>query len=119
MRVIRRKVILLKLEKQKKTIEKRNNKIIKKILSSYNIDFISQWIKTLNFKLWNFDHNKDIYLRSYYIKKSHNISINYENGDLYNGSFSSGKRNGFGILNDISNSMVYNGNWENDMVNIK
>lgn len=62
------------------------------------------------------EHDKNLCLRSEYISNASNVSILYENGDIYTGSVSFGKKHGFGILNEISNSMVYNGSWENDMV---
>jgi hypothetical protein len=64
------------------------------------------------------EHDKNICLRSYYISHASNVQVVYENGDIYNGSLSCGKKTGFGILNDITNSMIYNGNWENDFVNL-
>jgi hypothetical protein len=96
--------------------EKKNNKIIKKILGTYNVDFLAQWIQSINFKIWMNDHDRNICLRSNYISHASSVHILYENGDTYNGSISFTKKTGFGILNDVSNSMIYNGNWENDMV---
>lgn len=98
-----------------KEYEKRKTKTVKKILSSYNLDFIQNWINTYNFKFWLISHEKNLFMRSTYVKLIKNISIVYENGDIYNGSMSRGKKHGFGVFNEISNGYVYNGNWENDL----
>jgi len=58
-------------------------------------------------------------MRSPLIKNANNISVFYENGDVYTGSLSRGKRNGFGIYNDFIAKSIYNGFWENDMVSIR
>lgn len=55
-------------------------------------------------------------LRSSYVKHTSNISINYENGDIYNGCLNRGKREGFGILHEYGSGNTYNGSWDNDMV---
>jgi hypothetical protein len=64
------------------------------------------------------EHDRNLFLRSNYIKHAGSVQILYENGDTYNGSLSCGKKTGFGIYNDITNSLIYNGNWENDIVNL-
>ena len=63
-------------------------------------------------------HDSSISLRSSLIKNVENVQIIYENGDIFNGCLLKGLRNGYGVLNEINNGLVYNGNWENDMVNI-
>ena len=72
------KVKLNKLEKTKLK-EKKNNKVIKKILSNYNVDFLSQWIQSINFKVWMNEHDRNICLRSNYISYASNVQVVYEN----------------------------------------
>jgi len=52
------------------------------------------------------------------IKNVQSVQIIYENGDTYNGSLKNGLRHGYGVLYEINNNVVYNGNWENDMVKL-
>ena len=85
-------------------------------MSDYNLDFVGNWTKTTNFKIWMNSHDKNLCLRSPFIKQASNIIIHYENGDTYTGSLSRGKKNGYGVLNEMATTSVYNGHWENDMV---
>lgn len=80
------------------------------------MEFISYWTQTLNFKIWLHQHDKNLCLRSTFVKQANNINIVHETGDIYTGSLSRGKKSGFGILNEFSSGCVYNGSWENDMV---
>jgi len=63
-------------------------------------------------------HDSSISLRSSMIKNVQSVQIIYENGDTYNGSLKNGLRHGYGVLYEINNNVVYNGNWENDMVKL-
>lgn len=98
-----------------------NNKILTKTLKSIlektsNVEFLCEWIETTNFKLWFSQCDKNLHLRSEYVKRTENITVYYENGDIFTGNLNFGLKNGFGILTD-SNGYVYNGNWLNDQVN--
>jgi len=108
------------LDSISKKIKKENNKnikkSIKKILERYNVYFLCAWMHTLNFKIWNQEHDENLCTRSTYLKFSNNVNIYYENGDVYNGSLSKGLKHGFGIFKEFSNGYIYNGNWLNDMV---
>lgn len=66
--------------------------------------------------MWYNEHDKNLCLRSYYVKEVNNIYLAYENGDTYTGCLSRGKKHGFGVFNEYSTHFVYNGNWEVDMV---
>jgi hypothetical protein len=101
---------------KKKELDKYKNKAVKKVLSGYNIEFICNWLNTLNFKFWISSHDQSLCLRSYFVKQASNITICYDNGDVYTGSLSRGKKNGFGVLNEYFSGFVYNGFWEEDMV---
>jgi hypothetical protein len=103
-------------KKKKKEHDKNLAKSIKKVLSTYNVHLITAWIKTINFKYWVNQHDKSLCLRSSYVKQANNLTYVYENGDVYVGSLSRGKKCGHGILNELSTNSVYNGSWENDMV---
>jgi hypothetical protein len=98
--------------------EKKTTKAIKKIINPYNAEFLASWIKTLNFQIWNKQHDRHICFRSQYVREASNIHIIYENGDTYNGNLAKGKKNGFGIFNDIINGFIYNGNWVDDQVTL-
>jgi hypothetical protein len=98
-----------------KIIEKKTAKAIKKIINPYNLDFMLQWVKTTNFQIWQKFHDKNICFRSPYVREALNIHITYENGDMYTGNLMKGKKQGFGIFNDIT-GYIYNGNWEDDLV---
>lgn len=103
-------------KKKRKEHEKNLNKSVKKVLSRFNVYFISAWTNTINFKIWANQHDKSLCLRSTYVKQANNITYAYENGDMYVGSLSRGKKCGHGILNESCTNSVYNGSWENDMV---
>jgi hypothetical protein len=103
-------------KKKKKEHDKNISKSIKKVLSAYSIHFISAWTKSINFKFWVNQHDKSLCLRSTYVKQASNITFVYDNGDVYVGSLSRGKKTGHGVLNEFSTNSVYNGYWENDMV---
>ena len=75
-------------------------------------------METVNFKLWLNMHDTSISLRSGLIKSVGSVCIVYENGDIYNGALKQGIRSGFGVLNEVNNGRVYNGNWDNDMVSV-
>jgi hypothetical protein len=75
-------------------------------------------METLNYKIWNQEHDENLCSLSKYLKISHNVNIYYENGDIYNGTLSKGKKNGFGIYREYLNGFIYNGNWIEDMVRI-
>ncbi len=103
-------------KKAKKETNKNIKKSVKKILERYNHYFLCAWINTLNFKIWNQEHNENLCSRSVYLKFANNTNIIYENGDAYNGSLSKGVKHGFGIFKEYLNGFIYNGNWLNDMV---
>ncbi len=97
-----------------------NHKVLKKTLKNIlekapNIEFLCAWTDTLNFKFWFNQVDKHLYLRSEYVKQTDNITIYFENGDVFQGILSFGQKNGFGVLTE-SNGFVYNGNWFKDMV---
>lgn len=99
-------------EDEKKIEEKKEIYYVKKLLKGYNIDFIAEWIKSINFCIWLREHDESISNRSYYIKEATDIRIVYENGDIYKGSLSMGQRNGYGCW--IHKGFVYEGEWKND-----
>lgn len=103
-------------KKIKKEKDKNLKKSIKKILEKYNEVFLCAWFQTLNFKIWNQEHDENLCSRSSYIKIANNVNIYYENGDVYCGTLSKGIRNGFGIFKEFANGYIYNGNWVNDLV---
>ena len=80
----------------------------------YNKDFIFNWLQTQNCKAWIHEHDKTLGYRSEYVKQANDVTIYYENGDVYNGSLKMGKRNGNGSYREISAKRVYNGEWVND-----
>lgn len=97
-----------------------NLKILKKTLKSVldkapNIEFLCAWIETINFKIWFNQVDKSLFLRSEYVKHTENLTIFYENGDLFTGNLSFGEKHGFGAMTD-ANGYVYNGQWLKDMV---
>lgn len=108
-------------DKFKNKILKENEKItkktIKKILNDYNIDFIYHWTKTTNFSIWLNEYDPNLSARAMFVKKSDNVTIEYENGDVYTGSLSLGKKSGNGVYTYSNEKLVYNGQWENDMKN--
>jgi hypothetical protein len=108
---------LKKIQKMRKERMKQLKKAVKKVLGSFKMKLISQWIQTLNFKFWFNQHNKNLCLRSSYVKEASNLTIIYENGDVFTGSISRGKKHGFGVFSEISTGNVYNGNWLEDAVN--
>jgi hypothetical protein len=61
-------------------------------------------------------HDSQLCFRSHFVAQAKNITIFYENGDVFNGFLSRGKRHGFGMLSEFSTGSVYNGNWEFDTV---
>jgi len=75
-------------------------------------------MQTLNFKIWNQEHEENLCRRSYYLKFANNVNIYYENGDVYNGSLSKGMKHGFGIFKENATGNIYNGHWQNDLVKI-
>ena len=88
---------------------------IKNILLGHNIDFIKEWIQTSNFKIWKAEHDKNLWMRSKFVSQStEEVTIYYENGDLYKGEMKNGMRNGRGNLSSKDNQYFYNGNWVND-----
>lgn len=105
-------------DKFKNKILKENEKIAKqtitKILHDYNKDFIFNWLQTQNCKTWLHEHDKNLGYKSEYVKHANDVTIYYENGDVYNGSLKMGKRNGNGSYREISTKRVYNGEWVND-----
>jgi hypothetical protein len=101
-----------------KLMEKKTNKAIKKIVNPYNVDFILQWVKTMNYQIWLKLHDKNICFRSPFVREATNMNIVHENGDVYTGNLMKGKKHGFGIFNDIEKGMIYNGSWENDQVKV-
>ena len=74
-------------------------------------------MQTLNFKIWNQEHEENLCSRSHYLKSANNVNIYYENGDVYNGSLSKGMKHGFGIFKEYATGYIYNGHWLNDLVN--
>ena len=94
--------------------EKIAKQTITKILHDYNKDFIFNWLQTQNCKAWIHEHDKTLGYRSEYVKQANDVTIYYENGDVYNGSLKMGKRNGNGSYREISAKRVYNGEWVND-----
>ena len=100
-----------------------NLKILKKTLKSIlekapKIEFLCAWIETVNFKLWFNQVDKNLFLRSEYVKHSENLTIFYENGDIFTGNLSFGQKHGFGVITE-ANGFVYNGHWLRDMVIFK
>lgn len=91
-------------------------KLLKKILNNYNIDFLNLWSQTHNFQQFIIKHNPNISFRSVYVKYASNVSILYENGDSYLGEVSYGKKNGIGTLVENINgkNFTYNGNFIED-----
>jgi hypothetical protein len=79
--------------------------------------FIGQWTKTQNYQIWLSTQDKNLCYRSKLLKSGKSVSVYYENGDVYNGFLSQGKKSGYGVLNEYSTNSTYSGNWENDMVN--
>jgi hypothetical protein len=108
------------LEKNKKTkkINTYYTKTLKKILASYNMHFIGQWTKTLNYQIWLSLQDRNLCFRSKFVKSGRSVSVYYENGDVYNGSLCEGQKSGYGVFNEFSTNSTYSGNWENDMVYI-
>lgn len=104
-------------KKYKKEFDKNTKKTIKKILEKYNVYFLCAWMQSLNFKIWDQEHDQNLCSRSVYIKTANNVNIYYENGDCYSGALSKGLKHGFGIYKEFSTGFIYNGNWTNDMVN--
>ena len=111
-------ILIERNEKLKKEHKKKIEKSVKKILSSHNIDFICRWTQTSNFKIWSQSYDKSLCFRSPSVKNANNVTITYDNGDVYTGSLCRGLRSGFGIYSEFSTKNVYNGSWENDMVKI-
>ena len=63
-------------------------------------------METLNYKIWNQEHDENLCSLSKYLKISHNVNNYYENGDIYNGTLSKGKKNGFGIYREYLNGFI-------------
>lgn len=99
-------------EDDKKTEEKKEIHYVRKLLKGYNIDFIAEWIQTINCSIWLKEHDDSISNRSYYVEEANDIPIVYENGDVYKGTISMGKRNGYGCWSH--KDFVYEGEWKND-----
>jgi len=65
-----------------------------KVLKNYGIDWILEWIKTKNFKYWLKTHNEFIADRSVNNPYCKNHFWFSENGNIYFGELSYGKRHG-------------------------
>ena len=86
---------------------------------SNNLEFISKWIKTRNFKRWYCSHNDIINYLSILNTELHEVKIyDYEN-NIYNGTILNGKKTGVGKLIYKDLEMSYVGNFNNDLKNGK
>lgn len=88
---------------------------LKKILSTYNINFLNNWLNTFNFLNFINSYNEHASSRSTYVKYSPNVLINYENGSYYLGDVCYGEPNGKGTLHETINNVdyTYNGSFLN------
>ena len=92
-----------------------NNSLSKELLKVFNPTFVSEWAKTVNFRIWLFNHNEEAAYLSNISGYKANGKIFYEDGSIYNGELSDGQREGFGSLN-MRDGFTYLGTWLNDMV---
>ena len=82
-----------------------------------NLEFISKWIKTRNFKRWYCSYNEIINYLSVLNIEPHEIKIYDYDNNIYKGTVLNGKKKGFGKLIYEDLEMIYNGNFDNDLKN--
>lgn len=111
--------ITLPLTSSMLSVEKSYFFLLKKILLSHQVEFLSNWVETSNFLFFQTNHLPSISLLSSYVKQAENVTIPYENGSIYTGHVAYGKRNGRGtLIESIANQVfTYNGFFLNDMKN--
>ena len=65
-----------------------------RIIKTFGIDWILEWIKTKNFKYWLKNHESIVGQRSMNSRWAFNHIWYYENGDIYFGELRGGRRHG-------------------------
>ena len=61
-------------------------------IEKYSISFITEWTKTINFRIWAVEHNPKIRCMSEYSGYFDEVTIHYENGTVYKGALYKGKK---------------------------
>ena len=107
------------LNVQKKLLinDKSIKKVYKKILNNYNIDFILYWIRTLNFKYFISQHDKNLFLFSKHLNFLSNTFEFFFENYIYYGQIKNGLKEGNGIISSYDNKYNYEGEFLNDMKN--
>jgi ATPase subunit of ABC transporter with duplicated ATPase domains len=95
-------------------LELKNFKQSNHSLKKYGAEWINEWIKTRNFHFWLKDHHKVIGDRSTNNPHASNHFYYAENGNIYFGDLSFGRKQGKGQYVDRSAKTVYLGQWEED-----
>lgn len=61
-------------------------------IQKYEIYFLIEWSKTINFRIWWSEHYSNIRCQWEYSGYFDNVTIFYENGNIYNGAMYKGKK---------------------------
>jgi hypothetical protein len=60
--------------------------------SKYSVRFLTEWTKTINFRVWAVEHNPEMRCLSEYTGYVHEATIYNENGTVYRGALYKGKK---------------------------
>ena len=61
-------------------------------IQKYDVNFLIEWSKTINFRIWWSEHHPNIRWQCEYSGYYDNVVILYENGNIYRGATYKGKK---------------------------
>lgn len=83
--------------KKMKSLKKKALKSILGFQGMFSMKFLVAWTKTHNFRAWLNQVDKKVSFHSAQSGFCNNITIHYENGDVYSGNLVNGLRRGIGV----------------------